>query len=382
MKEIIPYGRQYIDEKDIEAVVKALKGDYLTTGPYIKEFEEKFAAKVGAKHAVAVSSGTAALHLACLAAEIKEGDEVITTPLTFAATANSVIYAGARPVFADIDKNTGNIDIKEIEKKITSQTKAIIPVHYAGLPCDMEKIKKLADRFELKIIEDACHALGARYKTTTMGDCTYSDMVVFSFHPVKHITTGEGGMITTNSEELYQKLSALRSHGIIRDKEKLKIQPHGAWYYEMQYLGFNYRMTDIQAALGISQLDKLDWFVKRRKEIAETYSRELKDLPLELPFTGEGYYSSYHLYTIRIKKEAGISRLEIYERLRQKNIYTQVHYIPVHTFPYYRERFGYSWGDYPMAEDWYKRVLSLPIFPGMSDEEINRVIKTVREVIK
>jgi len=380
--KIIPYGRQHIDESDIEAVIEVLKGDYLTTGPYIEEFEKNFAQKVGAKHAVAVSSGTAALHLACLAAGLKEGDEVITTPMTFAATANSALFTGARPVFADIDPLTGNIDPQEIENRITECTKAIIPVHYTGLPCEMEEISGIARKNGITIIEDACHALGACCKGTVIGDCTYSDMTVFSFHPVKHITTGEGGIITTNSEELYKRLAFLRSHGIVRDGGDLKGKSHGGWYYEMQYLGFNYRMTDIQAALGISQLKKLEWFIERRREIAGMYNRNLKDLSLELPVEPEGYSSSYHLYTIRLKKEAGITRKQLYDRLREKNIYTQVHYIPVHTFPYYQDKLGYRWGDYPAAEHHYSRVLSLPIFPGMTDEEVQRVIDAVKEVIK
>lgn len=380
LEKIIPYGRQYIDEKDIEAVVEVLKGDYLTTGPYIEKFEKAFAEKVGARYAVAVSSGTAALHLSCLAAGIGKRDEVITSPMTFAASANCAAYTGARPVFADIEKN-GNIDPEEILAKINSRTRAIIPVHYTGYPCDMEKIQKIAASHNLIIIEDACHALGARYRNTTIGDCTYSDMTVFSFHPVKHITTGEGGMITTNSEELYHRLLLLRNHGITRREEEFTETSHGGWYYEMQYLGSNYRMTDIQAALGLSQLEKLEWFIKRRREISEIYNRELKDLPLDLPAEEEGYYSSYHLYVIKLRKEAGISRKELYDRLKERKIYTQVHYIPVHTFPYYKNQYGYKWGDYPAAEEHYRRVLSLPIYPGLTEDEIYRVIKAVKEVM-
>ncbi len=382
MSKIIPYGRQYIDEKDIEAVVQVLKGDYLTTGPYVEKFEKAFAAKIGAKYAVAVSSGTAALHLACIAAGIEKGDQVITTPMTFAASANCAVYTGATPIFADIDERTGSIDPEKIKEKINHQTKAIIPVHYAGLPCAMEEIKKIASENNLIIIEDACHALGAKYKETVIGDCSYSDMTVFSFHPVKHITTGEGGMVTTNSEAVYRKLLALRSHGITREEKEFTEPSHGGWYYQMQHLGYNYRMTDIQAALGLSQLEKLDWFVQRRREIAAIYNRELKELPLQLPEEKQGYYSSYHLYTIKIKKEAGISRRELYDKLRQKNIYTQVHYIPVHTFPYYQKRYGYRWGDYPKAEEHYQQVLSLPIYPGLEDEDIYQIIKALKEVVK
>ncbi|MDK2801332.1 MAG: hypothetical protein PWQ70_2951 [Clostridiales bacterium] len=381
MRKIIPYGRQYIDEKDIEAVVEVLKGDYLTTGPHVEKFEKTFAEKVGARYAVAVSSGTAALHLSCLAAGIRTGDEVITTPMTFAASANCAIYTGAKPVFADIEENTGSLDAEKMKEKITDKTKAVIPVHYTGLPCDMEKIKEVADNHNLVVIEDACHALGARYKNSIIGDCKYSDMTVFSFHPVKHITTGEGGMITTNSEEWYHKLLSLRSHGITRRQGDFTETSHGGWYYEMQSLGFNYRLTDIQAALGLSQLQKLDWFVEKRREIAGIYNLELKELPLELPREKKGFYSSYHLYVIKLKKEASLNRKELYDRLRERNIYTQVHYIPVHTLPYYQHMYGYKWGDYPVAEEHYRRVLSLPIYPGLTEDEIYRVIKILREVV-
>lgn len=380
LEKIIPYGRQYIDEKDIKAVVEVLRGDYLTTGPYIEKFEKAFAQKVGARYAVAVSSGTAALHLSCLAAGIGGEDEVITSPMTFAASANCAAYTGARPVFADIEES-GNINPEEIYKRINFRTRAIIPVHYTGLPCDMEKIKKIADNHNLIVIEDACHALGAKYRNTNIGDCTYSDMTVFSFHPVKHITTGEGGMITTNSEELYHKLLLLRNHGITRQDEEFTEPSHGGWYYQMQHLGFNYRMTDIQAALGLSQLEKLEWFIKRRREIADIYNYELKELPLDLPAEKEEYYSSYHLYVIKLRKEAGISRKELYDRLKERKIYTQVHYIPVHTFPYYQKQYGYKWGDYPTAEEHYTKVLSLPIYPGLTEDEIYRVIKAVKEVM-
>lgn len=381
MRKIIPYGRQYIDEKDIEAVVEVLKGDYLTTGPHVEKFEKTFAEKVGARYAVAVSSGTAALHLSCLAAGIRTGDEVITTPMTFAASANCAIYTGAKPVFADIEENTGSLDAEKMKEKVTDKTKAVIPVHYTGLPCDMEKIKEVADNHNLVVIEDACHALGARYKNSIIGDCKYSDMTVFSFHPVKHITTGEGGMITTNSEEWYHKLLSLRSHGITRRQGDFTETSHGGWYYEMQSLGFNYRLTDIQAALGLSQLQKLDWFVEKRREIAGIYNLELKELPLELPREKKGFYSSYHLYVIKLKKEASLNRKELYDRLRERNIYTQVHYIPVHTLPYYQHMYGYKWGDYPVAEEHYRRVLSLPIYPGLTEDEIYRVIKILREVV-
>ncbi|MEN6349894.1 MAG: UDP-4-amino-4,6-dideoxy-N-acetyl-beta-L-altrosamine transaminase [Syntrophomonas sp.] len=382
MSVSIPYGKQYIDEADIQAVVEALRGDYLTTGPRIKEFEHKFAQYIGVKYAVAVSSGTAALHLACLAAGFKAGDEVITTPMSFAATANSVLYTRARPVFADIDPQTYNIDPAQVEARLSNKTRGIIPVHYTGLPCDLERIRDIAQKQNLVVIEDACHALGARYKSSTIGDCRFSNMTVFSFHPVKHITTGEGGMITTNSQELYKSLLALRSHGIVRDEADLLEANHGPWYYEMQDLGFNYRMTDIQAALGISQIDKLDYFLKRRRQIAAYYSESLADLPLELPVEPEDCHNSYHLYVIKINPRNSFSRKEIYFRLKDRGIHTQVHYIPIHTFPYYREALGCQPGDFPLAEDHYTRILSIPIFPKMTDEEVKTVVKTLREVIR
>lgn len=382
MKKIIPYAKQYIDEEDIKSVIEVLQGDYLTTGPYINKFEQEFAKRVGAKYAVAVSSGTAALHIANLAVNIGQGDEIITTPMTFAATANAALYVGARPVFVDIDKKTYNINVNEIESKITNKTKAILPVHYTGLPCDMEEIHNIAKKYDLVVIEDACHALGAKYKDTTIGDSTCSDMTIFSFHPVKHITTGEGGIITTNSKKIYDKLIILRSHGIVRDEESFTQDSHGDWYYEMQELGFNYRMTDIQANLGITQLKKLDSFINRRRIIANKYNEAFRNLPIELPFELEGYYNAYHLYVIRLSRSAKFSRKELYNKLKQKGIYTQVHYIPVHTMPYYQDNLGYKWGDYPIAEDHYSRVLSLPLYPSMTDEEVEYVINVVKEVLQ
>lgn len=382
MKKIIPYAKQYIDEEDIKSVIEVLQGDYLTTGPYINKFEQEFAKRVGAKYAVAVSSGTAALHIANLAVNIGQGDEIITTPMTFAATANAALYVGARPVFVDIDKKTYNINVNEIESKITNKTKAILPVHYTGLPCDMEEIHNIAKKYDLVVIEDACHALGAKYKDTTIGDSTCSDMTIFSFHPVKHITTGEGGIITTNSKKIYDKLIILRSHGIVRDEESFTQDSHGDWYYEMQELGFNYRMTDIQANLGITQLKKLGSFINRRRIIANKYNEAFRNLPIELPFELEGYYNAYHLYVIRLSGGAKLSRKELYNKLKQKGIYTQVHYIPVHTMPYYQDNLGYKWGDYPIAEDHYSRVLSLPLYPSMTDEEVEYVINVVKEVLQ
>jgi len=368
---MIPYGKQYLNQYDINAVVEVLKSDYLTTGSKVQEFEEKFANYVGSKYAVSVSSGTAALHLACLVSDIKQNDEVITSPITFSASANCIVYVDGTPIFADIQQN-GNINPQEIRNKITKNTKIIIPIHYSGLPCDLEEIQKIALEHNLIIIEDACHALGAEYKNSKIGSCKYSDMTVFSFHPVKHITTGEGGMITTNSKKLYQKLCILRSHGIERYEN---------WLYDIKDLGFNYRLTDIQCGLGISQLDKLNSFIKTRKNIANKYNEAFRDLPIDLPTCTNEYKNSYHLYVIKINGNAKIGRDELYFELKNKGILCQVHYIPVHTFTYYQNKYGYRWGNFPVSEDYYNRCLSLPIYPTLSDKDINKVINSVREAL-
>ena len=379
MKKIISYGRQSIDDNDIFAVVDALKSDYLTTGPRVDEFEREFAKYVGAKYAVAVANGTAALHLACMAAELGPGDEVITTPMTFAASANCALYVGAIPIFADIDKTTKNIDPAEIEKRITPHTRAIIPVHYTGLAADLKEINRLARKHNLLVIEDACHALGAKYYNTKIGDCFYSDMAVFSFHPVKHITTCEGGMITTNNEDIYKKLRLLRTHGISRDDTSFEIN-HGGWYYEMKSLGFNYRLSDVQCALGTSQLKKVESYVAKRRKIADKYSSDLKGASLHLPVEPEGYKNSYHLYTVNISDDSAMNRKEIYDRLKEKGIHCQVHYVPVHLFPYYKEKFGYKSGDFPVAEKHYWSTLSLPIYPALAKEDLRYVINSLKEV--
>ena len=296
---MIPYGRHYIDDEDIAEVIKVLKSDFITQGPKIKEFEDALCKYTGAKYAVAVSSGTAALHLACLASGIGRGDEVITSPITFVASANCVLYCGGIPLFVDIQNDTLNIDPEKIISKITNKTRAIIPVHFAGHPCDLEEIHSIAKKYRLFVIEDACHALGAEYRGTKIGSCQYSDMTVFSFHPVKSITTGEGGAILTNNETLYEKLLTLRTHGITKDKEKWKAREEGDWYYEMQYLGYNYRITDFQCALGISQLRKLDRFISRRREIARIYTERLSRVEgIILPVERQYVKYAWHLYTI------------------------------------------------------------------------------------
>lgn len=376
----IPYGRQWIEEDDIEAVVEVLRGDYLTTGPKIKEFEKKLAQYTGAKYAVAVSNGTAALHAACFTADIKEGDEVITTPITFAASANCALYMGAKPVFADIDPKTYNIDPKDIRAKITDKTRAIIPVHFTGQPCDMNDIFNIAKEYKLTVIEDGAHALGASYRGKKVG--SMSDMTTFSFHPVKHITTGEGGAITTNSESLYKKLLLFRTHGITRDNNEL-LNNEGPWYYEQQYLGYNYRITDIQAALGISQLSKLDRFINLRKEYASQYNRAFEDInEIVAPFQLDSTDSAWHLYIIKLKLEKiNCSRKQIFEELQNRNIGVNVHYIPVYYHPYYRQ-LGYEKGLCPRAEELYESIITLPLYPKMGKEDVQYVITNVKEVLQ
>ncbi len=375
----IPYGRQTIDNDDINAVISVLKSDYLTTGPTVRRFEESVAKYVDAKYAVAFSNGTAALHGACYAAGIQNGDEVITSPMTFVASSNCILYMEATPVFADIDKGTCNIDPREIRKKITEKTKAIIPVDYAGQPCDLNQIKEIALEHNLVVIEDAAHALGARYKGEKVG--SISDMTMFSFHPVKHITTGEGGIITTNNKEYYEKLIDFRSHGITRNKTKFT-DNHGPWYYEMQFLGYNYRMTDIQAALGVSQLNKSDEFLRKRQSIVHKYNQAFTDISeINIPIQKEYNDSSWHLYVISLNlDQLSGSRRTIFEELRKKNIGVNVHYIPVYYQPFYRE-LGFRKGICPNSEHFYETIITLPLFPSMTDEEISHVIKVVINII-
>ena len=378
----IPYGRQWIDDDDIKAVVDVLRSDWMTQGPRVKEFEDRFAEYCGVKYAVAVTSGTAALHVACLAAGIGKGDELITTPITFAASSNCALYVGATPVFVDIDPETICLDNNKLKQYLSDRSKAdkakvVVPVHFAGLPCDMEAIHNTAVDNGLIVIEDACHALGAQYPSgERTGSCKYSDMTVFSFHPVKHIATGEGGMITTNSPELYEKLMMLRTHGITRNVLDTEMAGND-YYYEMQMLGFNYRMTDIQAALGISQLKKLDFFLERRRDIASCYNEAFNDLDdyINLPPDNNGKHA-WHIYVIRLKTG---SRDRVFRKLREDGIGVQVHYIPVHFHPYYRNRFAFKEGDYPVAERYYAECLTLPVYPAMTDNDIKRVVAAVRE---
>ena len=375
----LPYGRQWIDEDDINSVIQVLKGDYLTTGPYISKFEKELANYVGSKYAVTFSNGTAALHGACFAAGIGEGDEVITTPMTFAASANCILYQGGVPVFADIDEETYNIDPNEIEKKITEKTKAIIPVHFTGKPAPLDEICAIAKKHGLVIIEDAAHALGATYKRKKIG--SISDMTMFSFHPVKHITSGEGGIITTNDKGYYEKLLQFRSHGITRDPNQM-LDNQGPWYYEMQFLGFNYRMTDIQAALASSQLKKIDKFLELRKKYVGMYNDELKKIKeITIPHQNKAASSSWHLYMIRLHLDQLTgNRKEVYSALQQENIGVNVHYIPVYLSPYY-QGLGYKKGLCPHAEKLYEEVITLPLFPAMTEKDVADVIHAVKTVI-
>ena len=382
---MIPYGRQYIDESDVEAVKSVLQSDFLTQGTKVKEFEEALANYCGSKYAVVFSSGTAALHGAYFAAGLAKGDEIITTPITFLATANAALFLGAKPVFVDVQQDTGNINPNLIEGKITEKTKVIAPIDYSGQPADLEEIYKIARKNNLLVIEDACHALGAEYKGAKIGSCKYSDMVVFSFHPVKSITTGEGGAVLTNDRDYYEKLSMFRQHGVTKDTAKFKqgAEFTGSWYYEMHYLGYNYRLTDIQCALGISQLTKLDHFIARRQEIAEKYNMVFKKSPyLIRPYIKDDRESAWHLYALRLKLDKmSKTRRQVFEELRSLGIGVHVHYIPLHLQPYYRNKFGYKRGDFLKAEAYYDSVLTIPLFPAMSDSDCEYVSKSVLEVV-
>jgi perosamine synthetase len=371
----IPYGRQWIDEEDIAAVVEVLRSDWLTTGPKVDEFEEAFARFVGAEHAVAVSSGTAALHSAMDAIGIGPGDEVIVPPITFVATANCVMFQGGKPVFADVTPETLLLDPTEVKKKITPRTKAIIAVDYAGHPCDYDALRALARRHGLFLIADACHSLGAEYKGRKTG--SLADLTVFSFHPVKHITTGEGGMITTEDAKIADHMRQFRNHGINTDhRQRTKT---GSWFYEMVGLGFNYRITDIQCALGLSQLKKLPQWIKRLQELAREYDRAFEKSHRIRPLPKAAEVShAYHLYVVKCVE----GRDEIFSSLRKSNIGANVHYIPVHLHPFYRKTFGYKEGDYPVSESAYYQALSLPIFSGMTDRDSAYVIESVLNIME
>ena len=376
---LLPYGRQSIDEEDIQAVVDVLRSDWLTTGPKVEEFEEAFAARVGAKHAVSFSSGTAALHAAAFAAGIGPGDEAITSPLTFAATANSILYQRGVPVFADVRPDTLNLDPELVAAQITSRTRALLPVDYAGHPAELAPLLEIADRHGLIVIEDACHALGAQYRGRSVGGISH--MTVFSSHPVKHITTGEGGMVTTDNGEFAATMRKFRNHGISSDARQR--QREGQWHYEMVLLGFNYRLTDIACGLGVQQLGKLDANLSRRREIAAQYTLELRDLPgVSVPHVAPDCTPAWHLYPIRLDAaRLGCDRGEFFRALRAENIGVSVHYVPVHLHPYYREHLGYEGGEFPIAETAYQNLLSLPIFHGMTGDDVEDVICAMEKVV-
>jgi len=375
----LPYGRQRVDEADIQAVTEVLRSDWLTTGPKVEEFEEAVASFTRARFAVAFSSGTAALHAASFAARLKPGDEAITTPLTFAATANCILYQGATPVFSDVSRDTLNVNPSEIATKVTSLTRAILPVDYAGHPAELNAILELAQRHGLIVIEDACHALGAEHEQKRVGGI--ADMTVFSFHPVKHITTAEGGMVTTDDPKFAETLRRFRNHGISSDARQR--QTAGQWYYEMVSLGFNYRLPDVLCALGIQQLKKIDANLARRRHIAAQYTAAFQVVHGVLPPTVRPRTNpAWHLYPIRLNlNELSVGRAEIFRALRAENIGVNVHYIPVHMHPYYRERFGYRGGEFPVAEDAYSCLISLPMFHSMTDQDVLDVIAAVKKVI-
>lgn len=381
---MIPYGRQQISDADIQAVVEVLKSDYLTQGPAVPAFEKAVAAYCGADHAVAVNSATSALHLACLALDVQAGDQVWTTPITFVASANCALYCGAAVDFVDIDPDTFNISVQALQEKLHSAEqcgclpKVVIAVHLCGLSCDMAAIFRLSQRYGFRIIEDASHAIGAKYQGQPVGNCRYSDISIFSFHPVKIITTGEGGLALTNDAGLGKRMALLRSHGITRDAEEMTHEPDGPWYYQQIELGFNYRMTDLQAALGLSQLKRLDVFVARRHKLAAFYRQYLADLPVMAQAQPVDCYSALHLFVIRLQTaDCKRSHHEVFCRLREAGIGVNLHYIPVHLQPYYQQR-GFKAGDFPQAERYYAQALSLPLYPDLTEAQQLHVIASLR----
>ena len=387
MSNYIPYGRQDITQEDIDAVVEVLHSDWITQGPAIERFEQAVADYCGAKYAVAVSSATAALHIACLASGLEQDDIFWTSPNTFVASANCGLYCGAKVDFVDIDPNTYNLSMDELERKLVwaqkqgCLPKVLIPVHLTGQSCEMQQISALSQHYGFRIIEDASHAIGGTYQNQFVGSCQFSDMAVFSFHPVKIITTGEGGMVLTNREDLYQKLIRLRTHGITRDINLIQGETHGAWYYQQLELGFNYRITDIQAALGASQLQRLDEFVERRRFLAQRYNKLLQALPLTLPWKHPDTNSSWHLYVIRLKLDKiNKTHRQVFEELRSAGIGVNLHYIPVHFQPYY-QKLGFNYGDFPQAESYYREAISLPMYYGLSQEDQDRVVMSLEEIL-
>ena len=385
---MIPYGKQEINNEDIESIIKVLKSDFLTQGPLVPKFEESVSQYCGSKYSIALTSATAALHLSCMALELKKGDYLWTSPISFVASANCARYCGANVDFVDIDPLTYNLDPKLLEEKLINAEKnnilpkIVVPVHLCGHSADMQEIYALSKRFKFKIIEDASHAIGGRYKGYPVGSCKYSDITVFSFHPVKIITTGEGGIATTNNIDLAKKICKLRSHGITRDKNEMINDSHGEWYYEQQVLGYNYRMTDIQASLGISQLKRISAFILKREKIAQKYNKEFKGLPIKVPNQNSYVSSSRHLYVIRVdNKKSKSNHSELFSQLRKMKIYVNIHYIPIHLQPYYR-KLGFNYGDFPNAERYYQEALSLPIYTTLKDEEQKYVIESIKKLTR
>lgn len=384
---MIPYGRQDITQSDIDAVIKVLQSDYLTQGPMVPRFEQSVASHVGASHALAVNSATSALHIACLALGLGPGDRLWTSPITFVASANCGLYCGAEVDFVDIDPRTYNLCAKALEVKLQQAKlkdelpKVVVAVHLCGQPCDMQAIRSLSFEYGFKVIEDASHAIGGRYKGKFIGNCEYSDVTVFSFHPVKIITTAEGGMALTNDDYLAERMGLLRSHGVTRDSTLMSKEPDGPWYYEQIELGYNYRMTELQAALGLSQMERLDHYVSRRHELAARYNQLLEGLPVVSPYQHEASYSGMHLYVIRLKLDLiRKTHLEVFEGLRALGVGVNLHYIPVHTQPYY-SRLGFEPEDFPRAQEYYSEAISLPLFQTMTNDQQDAVVSALAEVL-
>lgn len=384
---MIPYGRQDISQQDIDAVVKVLQSDFLTQGPKVPAFEKSVMEACNAKYAVAVNSATSALHIACLALGLGKGHWLWTTPNTFVASANCGLYCGAQVDFVDIDPRTYNMSTKALEQKLViaekegTLPKVVIPVHFSGQPCDIAAINALSQKYGFKIIEDASHAIGGKYKGEPIGNCQYSDITVFSFHPVKIVTTAEGGIAVTNDSKLAEQLNLLRSHGITRDEDLMTKAADGPWYYQQIELGYNYRMTDMQAALGVSQMQRLGEYVAKRHELAERYNQLLKDLPITLPWQHEDSYSGLHLYVIRLQLDKiSKTHLDVFNGMRKAGILVNLHYIPVHLQPYYQEM-GFNEGQFPEAEQYYKEAISLPMFPTMTEEQQNQIVSTLKELL-
>ena len=386
---MIPYGRQDIQASDVDAVLQVLQSDFLTQGPMVPLFEQAVSQYCQALYAVAVNSATSALHVALMALGVERGDVVWTSPNTFVASANAALYCGAAVDFVDIDADTYNMSITVLADKLAQADrsgnlpKVLIPVHLTGQPCDMASIHELAQQYGIKVVEDASHAIGGRHRDQPIGNCVYSDITVFSFHPVKIVTTAEGGMALTNNQVLAEKMALYRSHGITRDPSMMTQTSDGPWYYQQITLGYNYRMTDLQAALGVSQMERLDNYIARRHDIAARYNKELSKLPLKLPTQSEYGHSAYHLYVIRLNLDAiaPLTHKKVFQALRDRGILVNLHYIPVHTHPYYREM-GFDWGDFPEAEAYYKSAISIPMYPSMDHDTQTQVIEAIHEMLR